>query len=72
MPEPTVVYGKEGCPYTRALLRKLRHDGVEHVVHDVQQDRVRLQEMLALNGQRREVPTVAWSDGRVEVGFHGT
>lgn len=66
------IYTKEGCPYTWALKRKLEHDGLSYVTQDVLTDPTRMQEMLALNGQRREVPTIVWPDKGVEVGFHGT
>ena len=66
------IYTREGCPYTQALKRKLEHDGLSYVTHDVLKDPARMQEMLALNGQRREVPTIVWPDKGVEVGFHGT
>ncbi len=66
------VYMKESCPYSRGLIRKLEHDGVDYVRHDVDRDAARLAEMLALNGGRRAVPTVVWPDKGVEVGFHGT
>jgi glutaredoxin len=72
MSEPTKVYGKRGCPYTRALLRKLDREDRPHVSYDVEQEPRRLHEMLMLNGGRGEVPTIVWPDRGVEVGFHGT
>jgi glutaredoxin len=72
MTEPVEVYVKEACPYSRGLLRKLEHDGASFVAHDVVKDPPRLREMLAHNGGRREVPTIVWPDGGVEVGFRGT
>ena len=72
MAEPIKVYGKRGCPYTRALLRKLDHEDRPHVSYDVEQEPRRLHEMLMLNGGRGEVPTIVWPDKGVEVGFHGT
>lgn len=70
--KPVKIYTKEGCPYTRGLRRKLEHDSLSYVTYDVLEDPTRLQEMLALNGQRREVPTIVWPSKGVEVGFHGT
>ena len=72
MPEPIKVYGKRGCPYTRALLRKLDNEDRQHESYDVEQEPRRLHEMLMLNGGRGEVPTIVWPDKGVEVGFHGT
>ncbi len=66
------VYGKRGCPYTQALLRKLDNEGCDYVSYNVEQEPRRLQEMLMLNGGRGEVPTIVWPDKGVEIGFHGT
>lgn len=72
MSEPVKVFVKETCPYSRALIRKLEHDGVEYVKYDVEQNTVGLDEMLALNGGQRAVPTIVWPEKGVEVGFQGT
>ena len=72
MSETVRVYGKRGCPYTRALLRKLDNEDCPHESYDVEQEPRRLHEMLMLNGGRGEVPTIVWPDKGVEVGFHGT
>jgi len=72
MSETIKVYGKRGCPYTRALLRKLDNENLPHVSYDVEQQPRRLHEMLMLNGGRGEVPTIVWPDKDMEVGFHGT
>jgi glutaredoxin len=69
--ECVTVYMKESCPYSRELIRKLEHDGVDYVRYDVDEDLVRLEEMLGLNGGRRVVPTVVWPDKGVEIGFRG-
>ena len=69
--EPVLeVYIKPGCPYSRALKHKLEHDGTPFVEYDVQLDPTALQRMLALNGGRRNVPTVVQGE-TVTVGFHG-
>jgi len=72
MSERIKVYGKRGCPYTRALLRKLDNEDRQHESYDVEQEPRRLHEMLMLNGGLGEVPTIVWPDKVVEVGFHGT
>lgn len=64
------IFIKAGCPYCRALKRKLEHDGTDYVEHDVEQDRSALRRMLELNGGRRNVPTIVMGD-EVLVGFHG-
>jgi glutaredoxin len=69
--ECVTIYVKEACPYSQALIHKLEQDGVDYVRYDVDRDGARLQEMLALNGGQRAVPTVVWPDRGVEVGFHG-
>lgn len=65
------VFSKPGCPYTRALRRKLQHDGTPYVEHDVESDPATLHRMLELNGGRRNVPTIVMGE-QVIVGFHGT
>jgi glutaredoxin len=67
----TEIFVKASCPYSRALKRKLEHDGTEYVEHDVEIDRAALQRMLEANGGRRLVPTIATGE-EVIVGFHGT
>jgi len=64
------VFTKHGCPYTRALKRKLQHDGTPFVEHNVEDNPAALQRMLELNGGRRSVPTIVMGE-RVIVGFHG-
>jgi len=65
------IYSKPECPYTRALRRKLQHDGTAFVEHNVEDDPAALQRMLELNGGRRNVPTIVMGE-QVIVGFHGT
>jgi glutaredoxin len=65
------IFSKPGCPYCRALKRKLKRDGTAFVEHDVQSHPAALRRMLALNGGQRKVPTVV-SGEKVTVGFHGT
>ena len=69
--KPVKIYTKEGCPYSRALKRKLDHDGITYVEYDVLKDQAKLYEMLLLNGDQWKVPTIVWSDKGVEIGFHG-
>jgi glutaredoxin len=68
---PTEIYSKEGCPYSRALKRKLARDKTPYVEHDVERDTAAFRQMLDLNGGRPLVPTIV-VDGEVLVGFHGT
>lgn len=65
------IFSKAGCPYTRALKRKLEHDGLSFVEYDVLQDPDMLERMLALNGGQRKVPTIVMGK-QVIIGFHGS
>ncbi len=65
------IYIKASCPYSRALKRKLQHDGTAYVEHDVERDQEALQHMLRANGGQRLVPTIVTAED-VIVGFHGT
>jgi glutaredoxin len=71
VPISVEIFTKPGCPYCRALKRKLEHDGTPFVEHDAENDRQARRRMLELNGGRREVPTI-WMGDKVMVGFHGT
>ncbi|MGD8903549.1 MAG: glutaredoxin family protein [Anaerolineae bacterium] len=66
----TTIYTKPGCPCCAAARADLQQRGVEYTEHNVKADRDALREMLELNGNRRQVPTLV-QDGRVTVGFHG-
>jgi glutaredoxin len=65
------IFTKPGCPYSRALKRKLQHDGTVFVEHNVKSDPAALRRMLNLNGGQRQVPTIVRGT-EVSVGFHGT
>jgi glutaredoxin len=45
--------------------------GVEYSEYDVQNDPVKLDEMLKLNGGQRRVPTIV-TDGKTSIGFNGS
>lgn len=64
------IYTKPGCPYCAAAKANLQERGLQYAEHNVQADRAALREMLELNGNRRQVPTIV-QDGQVTVGFHG-
>lgn len=70
-PDAVQIFSKAGCPYTRALRRKLEHDNLPYVEYDVLQDPNMLQRMLALNGGQRRVPTIVMGE-QVIIGFHGS
>jgi len=65
------IFTKPGCPYSRALKRKLLRESTAFVEHNVQTDPTALRRMLNLNGGRRHVPTIVMGT-EVSVGFHGT
>ena len=50
MDEKVEIFMTPTCPYSRALKRKLEHDGTPFVEHNVQNDPSALQRMLTLNG----------------------
>jgi len=58
------IFTKPGCPYSRALKRKLLREGTAFVEHNVQTDPTALRRMLNL-------PTIVMGT-EVSVGFHGT
>lgn len=64
------IYTKPGCPYCAAAKEDLAQRGVPYTEHNVKADAAALQQMLAVNGNRRHVPTVV-QGGSVTVGFHG-
>lgn len=64
------IYTKSGCPYCAAAKADLQQRGLNYIEHNLQVDRAALREMLELNGNRRQVPTIV-QDGQVTVGFHG-
>lgn len=64
------IYTKPGCPYCAAAKQDLQQRGIDYTEHNVKADQAALREMLKLNGNRRQVPTVV-QDGRATVGFNG-
>ena len=65
------IYTKPGCPYCAAAKANLQERGLQYTEHNVQADQAALSDMLELNGNRRQVPTIV-QDGQVTVGFHGS
>ena len=70
MAEPVKLFAKPGCPHCFNAKRDFDTRGVEYVEYNVREDKAALAEMLALNGDRRSVPTIADGDS-VTVGFKG-
>lgn len=67
-----IVYTKPGCPYSRGLFRKLRHDGVEFIEQDAQNNPAVREIMMRLNGGLLDTPTILDTEAKtVTVGFHG-
>ena len=64
------IYTKPGCPYCAAAKDDLQRRGAHFTEHNVKADAAALREMLELNGNRRQVPTIV-QDGRATVGFNG-
>ena len=64
------IYTKPGCPYCAAAKADLQQRGLRYAEHNVKADQASLRDMLKLNGNRRQVPTIV-QDGRATVGFNG-
>jgi glutaredoxin 3 len=64
------IYTKPGCPYCAAAKDDLQQRGIPYTEHNVKADQSALRDMLKLNGNRRQVPTIV-QDGRATVGFSG-
>ena len=64
------IYTKPGCPYCAAAKDDMQQRGVHYTEHNVKADQSALRDMLKLNGNRRQVPTIV-QDGRATVGFNG-
>lgn len=64
------IYTKPGCPYCAAAKDDLQQRGLRFAEHNVKADQAALRDMLKLNGNRRQVPTIV-QDGRATVGFNG-
>jgi len=65
------IYTKPGCPYCAAAKADFERRGVKFREINAQGDPKALEEMLKLNGGRRNVPTIV-EDGKVTVGFGGS
>ncbi|MCL7454848.1 MAG: glutaredoxin family protein [Anaerolineae bacterium] len=68
--EDVIIYTKPGCPYCGGAKTDLLRRGIRYTEHDVLGDPAALRQMLALNGNRRQVPTIVQGD-QVTVGFGG-
>jgi glutaredoxin 3 len=67
---PTVIFGKDACPYTQAALDEYRRRGdVEYV--NVARSRADLDRMLVHSAGKRRVPVIVEGE-KVTIGFGGT
>lgn len=66
-----VIYGKDGCGYTKAACDDAAKRGVPWQYVNVQADAEKLKEMLRHTKGKRVVPVIV-DDGKVTVGFPGT
>jgi glutaredoxin 3 len=71
MPDETIIYGKDSCPYTVAARDDHAARGVPFRYVNVKKDPAGLERMLGLTKGRREVPVIVQGD-RITVGFGGT
>jgi glutaredoxin len=65
--EMVEIFGKDGCPYTKAARDHYR--GAAYV--NVKKDAAQLQRMLEFSKGQRRVPVIV-EDGNVTIGFGGT
>ena len=66
-----LIYGKDGCGYTKAACDAYAARNVAFQYVNVQADAEKLKEMLRHTKGKRVVPVVV-EDGRVTVGWNGT
>ena len=66
-----VIYGKDGCGYTKAACDDYAKRNVAYQLVNVQTDGEKLKEMLRHTKGKRVVPVIV-DDGKVTVGFPGT
>lgn len=66
-----VIYGKDGCGYTKAACDDYAKRNVAYQFVNVQTDAEKLKEMLRHTKGKRVVPVIV-DDGKVTVGFPGT
>jgi glutaredoxin len=68
----TLIYGKDGCPYTQAARDDYATRGVPFEYINVKKNAAELEHMLTLSKGRRAVPVIVDEDGSVTIGFGGT
>lgn len=66
-----VIYGKDGCGYTKAACDDYARRSVPFQYVNVQADGEKLKELLRHTKGKRVVPVIV-DDGKVTVGFPGT
>lgn len=66
-----VIYGKDGCGYTRAACDDYAKRNVDYQYVNVQADAEKLKELLRHTKGKRVVPVIV-DDGKVTVGWNGT
>lgn len=71
MADEVVLFTKPGCPFCAAAREDCRRRGVAFTERDVVADSAAREQMLALNGGKRAVPTIV-EGGRVRIGFKGS
>jgi glutaredoxin 3 len=64
------VYGRDGCPFTRAARESLEAEGREVAYVNVRKDLAGLEKMLSLSGGSRRIPFIVDGD-RVQTGWQG-
>ncbi len=72
MADKIYIYGKEGCPYTKAAREDHAKRKADFVYVDVLKDAAGMQKMLELSKGVRKVPVIVDAGGKVTIGFGGT
>ena len=65
-----VMYVKPRCPYCQAAREHLATGGETVEERDATKNAAWRDELMGYTNNRGVVPTIIWSDGRRQVGFH--
>lgn len=71
MPKKTILFGKDGCVYTRAAKKELAKLKKPYEYHNVNKEQEAFQRMLELTGGARLIPVIV-EQGIIKIGFGGT
>lgn len=72
MADKIYIYGKEGCPYTKAARDNCAKRKADFEYIDVLKDAAGMKKMLEFSKGVRKVPVIVDAGGKVIIGFGGT